>query len=336
MPDANVEGFVSCLAEPKSKRFRLDTFSGIKTSPIKATYEFRCNEQVHKYRYRPKTSILVRPYWDTQFVGRNSKQIHEIPLWRGLLDSGSDGDLLFVRRGSNSTATLPYLNRAITQVWHTGGGILRTERQAQIEVTFPEFSHGKRVKLEPDIVYYDDNSPEPKLDLIIGNATMDRLGVILDFKSHLVTVDEIKLPMRNLKNLQTKDARFEIYYGAFFTAEPDATDEATKRTVKILDAKYEPADLPKLVEEECQHLTSAEKQDLLKLLTEFKQLFDGTLGDWDTPPVHLELKEGAKPYHGRAFPVPFIHKDTLRKEVERLKKLGVLKWEGASEWASPI
>ena len=104
-----------CLAEPKSKRFRLDTFSGIKTSPIKATYEFRCNEQVHKFRNRPKTSILVRPYWDTQIVGRNSIQIHEIPLWRGLLDSGSDGDLLFVRRGSDSTTTLPYLNRALTK-----------------------------------------------------------------------------------------------------------------------------------------------------------------------------------------------------------------------------
>ncbi len=41
-------------------------------------------------------------------------------------------------------------------------------------------------------------------------------------------------------------------------------------------------------------------------------------------------------YHGRAFPVPKIHKDTLIKEVDRLVKLGVLERQPASEWASPL
>ena len=74
---------------------------------------------------------------------------------------------------------------------------------------------------------------------------------------------------------------------------------------------------------------------LLHLLQKFEQLFDGTLGDWKTTPVKLELKEGIRPFHGRAYPVPFIHKHTLKKEVERLESIGVLKWEGASEWGSP-
>ncbi len=42
------------------------------------------------------------------------------------------------------------------------------------------------------------------------------------------------------------------------------------------------------------------------------------------------------PYHGQAFPVPKIHKDTLIKEVERLVKLGVLEQQPALEWASPL
>jgi hypothetical protein len=46
------------------------------------------------------------------------------------------------------------------------------------------------------------------------------------------------------------------------------------------------------------------------------------------------LKEGASPYHGRAFQVPKIHKDVLIKEVERLCKLGVLEQQHYSEWAS--
>jgi hypothetical protein len=64
-------------------------------------------------------------------------------------------------------------------------------------------------------------------------------------------------------------------------------------------------------------------------------LFDGTLGDWKTKPVSFQLKEGVLPYHGQAFPVPKIHKDTIMKEVERLCQLGVLESQPASEWALP-
>jgi hypothetical protein len=67
----------------------------------------------------------------------------------------------------------------------------------------------------------------------------------------------------------------------------------------------------------------------------YELLFDGTLGDWKTKPVSFQLKEGASMYHGRAFPVPKINKDTLIKEVDRLVKLGVLELQPASEWASP-
>ncbi len=52
---------------------------------------------------------------------------------------------------------------------------------------------------------------------------------------------------------------------------------------------------------------------LLALLLKFKDLFDGMLGDWKLPPVFVELKEGAKSYHGRPYPIPKIHKATLMK-----------------------
>ncbi len=78
--------------------------------------------------------------------------------------------------------------------------------------------------------------------------------------------------------------------------EPKSTLEATQRIIKILDAKYKKADLNAVVYERCTHLNSSDQEKLLKLLTEFEDLFDGTLGDWDTEPVSLKLKEGAKPY----------------------------------------
>ncbi len=90
-----------------------------------------------------------------------------------------------------------------------------------------------------------------------------------------------------------------------------------------------------IVRDNCKHLSANQQKKLLQLLKKFELLFDGTLGDWKTKPVSFQLKEGVSPYHGQAFPVPKIHKDTIMKEVERLCKLGVLERQPASEWALP-
>ena len=77
--------------------------------------------------------------------------------------------------------------------------------------------------------------------------------------------------------------------------------------VEILDAKYDKADLPSIVKNNCAHLSMPHRHLLLALLLKFEELFDGTLGDWKLPPVSIELKVGAKPYHGRPCPIPNIH-----------------------------
>jgi hypothetical protein len=64
---------------------------------------------------------------------------------------------------------------------------------------------------------------------------------------------------------------------------------------------------------------------LFELLLKFEELFDGTLGDWKLPPVSFELKEGAKPYHGRPYPMLKIQMATLMKEINCLLLIGVLK-----------
>jgi hypothetical protein len=50
------------------------------------------------------------------------------------------------------------------------------------------------------------------------------------------------------------------------------------------------------------------------LLLKYKELFDGMLGDWKLPPVSIELKEGAKPYNKRPYPIPKVHTATLMKK----------------------
>ncbi len=42
---------------------------------------------------------------------------------------------------------------------------------------------------------YNDNDYEPKTDLIIGTRTMQELGIVLDFSTNMIEIDQIKLPM---------------------------------------------------------------------------------------------------------------------------------------------
>jgi hypothetical protein len=64
-------------------------------------------------------------------------------------------------------------------------------------------------------------------------------------------------------------------------------------------------------------------------------LFDGTLGDWNTDPVSFKLKEGATPFQLPPFSVPKIHEETLKKEIQCLCNLRILKPQVASEYQSP-
>jgi hypothetical protein len=140
--------------------------------------------------------------------------------------------------------------------------------------------------------------------------------------------------MRNINNLQLKPSRSRVLkLNTSFTQEPASTCNATKRVVEILDAKYNKADLSSIVKNNCVHLSRSRCNSLLALLLKFEELFNGTLRDWKLPPVSYELKEGAKPYHGRPYPIPKIHKATLMKEINHLIWIGVLKRQPLSKWA---
>ena len=59
--------------------------------------------------------------------------------------------------------------------------------------------------------------------------------------------------------------------------DPETTDAA--RIQSIIDVKYAPQDITSIVER-CVHLTDLEREVLHKVVTKFKPLFDGTLGEW--------------------------------------------------------
>ncbi len=161
---------------------------------------------------------------------------------------------------------------------------------------------------------------EPGFVLILGCYTMKELGIVLDFWTTEITVDEISLPMRDINSLKTRAATEKawtvnnsIYQST--SKEPQSTLKATKRLIKILDAKYEKANLRAITEDDyLNHISATERNKLLQPLQKCEALFDRTLGDWDCTLVSLQLKEGAQPYHGRPFPIPKKHVETLRRQ----------------------
>ncbi len=189
--------------------------------------------------------------------------------------------------------------------------------------------------LQPDIVEYRPGLDAPMYDLIIDKSTMHELGVILDFKESAIQIDKILLPVRDIAGLHHKPSITRAFRANTNCAqEPVSTHSAAKRVVEILDAKYEKADLPAIFKDNFPHLSATDREKLLSMLLQYEPLFDGTLGDWNVPPVSFEIKEGMKPYHDRAYPIPQIHKAVLMKEIDRLCSIGVLKWQPSSQWAS--
>ena len=177
------------------------------------------------------------------------------------------------------------------------------QRKGDIQLKFFQYSNTKKVLVKPDIVEYDGVKMEkPVFDLILGTQTMDELGIILDFKNKMITIDEIVLPMTAINQMPaSKDKVLKLNNSLAEPKEPKSTEEATQRVVRILDANYKKADLQAVVDS-CSHLNTDERKMLLKLLTDFEPLFDGTLGAWKTTPVSFELKEGARPLSWSGVP----------------------------------
>jgi len=171
----------------------------------------------------------------------------------------------------------------------------------------PELSETKLIEWKMHVV----DSKTMNYDIILGRDILEQLGIIIDFKEKQITWEEISIPMR------TKEA-FENE--GYFIHDSEIVAEATARTTKILDAHYEAADIDQTIAA-CQNLDDKQKQQLKNLLNEFQQLFDGTLGTWKDQQINIETREGAKPYHAKAFPIPKSREETLKKKLLDFAKL---------------
>ena len=97
---------------------------------------------------------------------------------------------------------------------------------------------------------------------------MTELGNILDFNDQIITIDTIKLPMQGIGQFPTSnDEALSFLNSLAKNQEPKSTKLVTQRIVKILDAKYEKANIPDIVHNNCSHLSPDKQNKLLEVLT---------------------------------------------------------------------
>ena len=243
------------------------------------------------------TATLAIPQLRVHNESTNTEKV-----WKVLFDSGSDGDIAFIRKSEK--ASIDMHTRLHPQKWKTSNGSFETNKVGNIQLTLPRFSTSKIMSVMPDIQFIEEGQPPPMYDLIIGLETLANWKAILNFHEKTVSIDHVELPMQALEDLGDSMLLNNLYREA---TEPTVSKIATNRVTKILDAKYEKANLPKVVDDNCPHLSVNESNSLLRLLLQYEELFDGTLGDWQDEPVKFELQPDAKPYHGRPFPIPHVH-----------------------------
>ena len=145
-----------------------------------------------------------------------------------------------------------------------------------MQMKFPEFSRNKKFSMQPEIVTLDNNAPNSVFDIIIGVDALRKVGVILNFAQETITIDNREITMRPLgacssikmrKHVLKRENRSTLQSQLQFPkVQPDlvAVTETTDMTMGILAATYEKVDLPKIIQENCDHLSAVQKAKLLK------------------------------------------------------------------------
>ena len=86
--------------------------------------------------------------------------------------------------------------------------------------------------------------------------------MIIDFQLEMIVWQEFKIPMKDPAELHINDNLYAVFSE---TLKPETVKDSNKCITKILDARYEKADLEKIVHEECSHLSLEDQHKLLNL-----------------------------------------------------------------------
>ena len=171
--------------------------------------------------------------------------------------------------------------------YKTAASTFKSRYSMKLIVTLNEFGRGTELNHVFDL---DENEEGIGYNMIIGRDLLNQLNTDVRFINGTIKWEDQVVPMKNFQRIWKDNHPSKKELGSIMlcSVEPSSTKEATERVVKIIDSKYEKANLNKIVES-TKNLDKEQKQILLKLLMQYKTLIDGTLGRWNTTPVNIEL-----------------------------------------------
>ncbi len=105
---------------------------------------------VAKARYQKVTENQTKQRFEHSARSHPSNAVIKV-----LLDSGSDGDLMFHEKGT--PMHFPNLNRQVPNSWHTSNGSFLTKGRSEVSLKFLEYSNSMEFLVTPDIIEYDKN-----------------------------------------------------------------------------------------------------------------------------------------------------------------------------------
>jgi hypothetical protein len=245
---------------------------------------------------------------------------------RGLLDTGTTRSIILSKYVPIAQIQK---DRGTTTKWTTMAGEMTTTKKANIEFRLPELSNSKTItwSCHVDETTKAINTP---YDIILGLDFMTELGLVVDFSTRTIKWDESIMEMKPRGSLDNKET-LELLYS--MTQEPTVLQKAEERQNRILDADYSKVEL-KDYTDSLDYMSKSEQEKLREVLSQFPTLFGGGLGRLKIDPIHLELKEGAKPYHAKPFGIPKAYESTTKKEIERFEKLGIWKRVRENAWTA--
>ena len=144
-------------------------------------------------------------------------------------------------------------------------GKVSTSEMAKVQFSLPKLHDNQVIEWNVHV-----SKTLNSYNMIIGRDILSKLRIDIHFSTLTCTWDSRTIPMRESSVLPEQ---------SYLVEETGPVAESTSRLKKILDAKYEKANLPEIVESSI-HLKDDQKIKLKKLLTKYESLFDGTLGQW--------------------------------------------------------
>ena len=146
--------------------------------------------------------------------------------------------------------------------------------------------------------HFDLDESEDKIgyNMIIGIDLLSELNMNVRFSNGTIKWEDQLVLMKSFHKIWKNEypTRKKPKATVLYSVESKATKEATDLVLKILDLKYKKANLSKVVED-ADNLNKQQKRMLLKLLKQYNELFDSTLGKWKTALVIIKMRPDANP-----------------------------------------